>query len=225
LDATSPRIHAVVFDLGGVFFDWNPRYLYQKLISDVEQLEQFLSEICTPEWHRQHDLGRDVVESCKELALRFPEHAELIEAWATRDEEMVAGIFDDSVAILMDLRQRRVPCYALSNMGPEAFAYRLTRYPFLSEFDGLVISGLEGVAKPDEAIYRILLRRFHLEPGQTFFVDDRPENVIAGMRLGFDAYQFTSAAELRQSLVERGLLAARSSLREDQTRDELDGSG
>jgi 2-haloacid dehalogenase len=128
---------------------------------------------------------------------------------------MVAGIFDDSVAILADLRQRKVPCYALSNMGPEAFAYRRTRYSFLSEFDGFVISGLEGVAKPDEAIYRLLLRRFHLEPGKTFFVDDRQENVAATTRLRFDAYQFTSAAELRQRLVERGLLAIRSLLRDD----------
>lgn len=209
MDATNsdaPTTDAVVFDLGGVFFDWDPRHLYRKLIQDEEQLEWFLSEICTPEWHAEQDLGRNTVESCNDLATRHPEYADLIGAWALRGEEMIAGLFHESIAILTELRRQEVPCYALSNMEPETFVHRRTRYPFLSEFDGFVISGFEGVAKPDEAIFRVLLQRFGLDPGRTLLFDDRQVNVDAGLRLGFDAYRFTSPAALRARLVERGLL-------------------
>jgi 2-haloacid dehalogenase len=203
-------VDAVVFDLGGVLIDWDPRYLYRQLIADPAEMESFLAQVCTSGWHRAHDLGDDTTESCRRLAALHPGQAEMIMAWAERGEEMVAGQFDATVAVLSDLRAAGIRCYALSNMEPDAFAIRLARFPFMQWFDGHVISGLEGVAKPDPRIFEILLKRHDLKPQATVFIDDMPANVEAASALGIVALRYTSADLLRQELHALGLLPRRS---------------
>lgn len=191
---------AVVFDLGGVLIDWNPRYLYRQLFADPAEMESFLARVCTGDWHRAHDLGDDTTESCRRLAAQHPGQEEMIMAWAERGEEMVAGQFDAAVAVLAELKAAGVRCYALSNMEPDTFAIRRARFPFMDWFDGLVISGIEGVAKPDPRIFEILLRRHGLEPRATIFIDDAPANVEAASGLGMVAVQYTSAGRLGRDL-------------------------
>src|SRR5947199_6094016 len=118
-------IEAVVFDIGGVLLDWNPRYLYRELFDDEQEMERFLSKICTPEWHEAHDRGRSFEVSCAELASAHPEYAEMIHAWGRRSEEMVAGPIEETVEILRRLKAAGVPCYALTNMETETFPLRV----------------------------------------------------------------------------------------------------
>ncbi len=197
---------AVVFDLGGVLIDWDPRYLYRRLFADPAEMESFLARICTSEWHRAHDLGADIAESCRRLAALHPGYATQIMAWAERGEEMVAGQFDAAVTVLSDLKAAGIRCYALSNMEPGLFTIRRARFPFLEWFDGHVISGIEGVAKPDRRIFEILLRRHGLEPRATVFTDDSAANVEAARELGIVAMRYTSAGRLRQDLRAQRLL-------------------
>lgn len=196
---------AVVFDLGGVLLDWDPRHLYRQLFDDPVQMDDFLERICTAEWHRQHDLGTPTLASCQELALRHPEHAGLIMAWAERGEEMVAGPIHETVELLAELQAARVPCYALSNMEAETFPLRRDRFPFLQTFDGCVISGFERVAKPQREIFDILLSRHELDAARTVFIDDSPRNIAAARRLGVTAIHFTGAGPLRAELRALGL--------------------
>ena len=201
---------AVVFDLGGVLLDWDPRYLYRKLFDgDEAAMERFLAQVCTPSWHAAHDLGYSIFQACSELAARYPAQAELIRAWGQRSEEMVAGPIAGTVAILADLKRRGIACYALSNMEAETFPLRLRRFGFLRWFDGHVISGLEGMAKPDPRIYRLLLDRFRLAAGDSMFSDVRADTVAAARAVGICAVQFESAQVLRAQLESSGLLAAR----------------
>ena len=198
-------ITSVVFDIGGVLIDWNPRHLYRQLISDQDELDYFLSQICTPEWHLAHDQGVDTEQSCRELALIHPQYTDLIMAWAHRGEDMIAGLLDDTIAVLSELRSAGVRCYALSNMEPDTFIKRRRRFSFFGLLDGCVISGHEGVAKPDRAIYEILLSRYGLEPAATVFIDDNQANVAAAAKLGVVAVKFTTAAQLRKVLMDLGL--------------------
>ena len=199
-------VDAVVFDLGGVLIDWNPRHLYRQLFDDEAAMEDFLANICTLEWHVAHDLGQSTEESCAELALAHPEHASMIWAWAERTEDMIAGPIDDSVEILADLKAAGVPLYVLSNMEAETFPRRLERFDFLRWFDGHVISGLEGVVKPDPTIFRRLLRRFDLQPSRTLFIDDSAANVDAAAEIGINAVRFESSRQVRAHLGDAGLL-------------------
>jgi 2-haloacid dehalogenase len=144
----SGRITAVVFDLGGVLIDWNPRHLYRHLFTDAAEMEDFLARICTDDWHRAHDLGADIKESCQRLARLHPEYRDMIMAWAERGEEMAAGQFDEAVDVLSGLKAAGMRCYALSNMEHEVFPIRYARFAFMNWFDGHVISGIEGSPNP-----------------------------------------------------------------------------
>jgi 2-haloacid dehalogenase len=197
---------AVVFDLGGVLIDWNPRHLYRKLLADEAAVEEFLATVCTPEWNAELDRGRPFAEAVAELVERHPEHAAAIAAYHERWPEMVAGDFPDTVAVLAELRAAGVPLYALTNWSAETFALTRPRFEFLEWFDGLLVSGEERVTKPDPAIFQLLLDRFGLDPEATVFVDDAPANVAAARRLGIDAIRFTGPDELRWELAARGLL-------------------
>jgi 2-haloacid dehalogenase len=203
----SAPIEAVVFDIGGVLLDWNPRYLYRKLFDDEDAMNRFLEDVCTLDWHAAHDLGTPFEVSCAQLAAAHPEQAELIWAWGRRSEEMVAGPIAGSVEILRALRQRGVRCYALTNMEAETYPKRLRRYDFLGWFDGTVVSSAEGVAKPDAEIFRRLLRRFDLAAETTLLVDDSGPNVAAAAGLGMQVVRFQSPAQLRRYLENVGLLA------------------
>jgi 2-haloacid dehalogenase len=198
-----PQIQAVVFDLGGVLIDWDPRYVYRQLFDDPAEMENFLATVCTADWHRAHDLGADITQSCESLARRHPGYRDMIMAWAERGEEMAAGQLDETVAILDEIKAAGMPCYALSNMEPEAFVTRRKRFSFMEWFDGHVISGLEGVAKPDRRIFEILLERHGLRPQLTVFIDDVARNVDAASEVGLRALRFRDADQLRQDL--RGL--------------------
>ena len=198
-------ISTVVFDIGGVLLDWDPRYVYRQLFADPAELERFLATICTRDWHLANDLGADTEQSCRELAQAHPEYAAEIMAWSRRSEEMIAGVFDDTADVLTELTAAGVPCFALSNMEPDKYELRRAKYAFFGEFSGCVISGLEGVTKPDRKIFEILLSRYGLEPAATVFIDDQPANVATATELGVVALRFTTAAQLRYDLHNLGL--------------------
>jgi 2-haloacid dehalogenase len=197
---------AVVFDLGGVLIDWDPRHLYRKLLADEAAVEEFLATVCTPEWNAELDRGRPFAEGVAQLVERHPEHAAAIAAYHERWPEMVAGDIPGTVEVLAELRAAGVPLYALTNWSAETFAITRGRFEFLEWFDGLLVSGEERVTKPDPAIFQLLLDRFGLDPTATVFVDDSEANVAAARRLGFDAIRFTGHEELRRELVARRLL-------------------
>ena len=207
------HIDAVVFDLGGVLLDWDPRNLYRKLFADEERMEFFLREVCTPQWHDAHDRGVPTAASCAELATRYPEWASLIAAWAERGEEMVAGPIEASVDVLRDLEASGLPRYALTNMEAETYPLRLQRFEFLGWFDGTVVSGLEGIAKPDPEIFLRLLDLFGLTGSRTLMIDDRLENLVVAEQLGMPTIHFHSSHQLRDRLESLWLLRPRTGRR------------
>jgi 2-haloacid dehalogenase len=205
--AGSIPIQAVVFDIGGVLLDWDPRHLYRKLFDDESAMERFLSEVCTLEWHAAHDLGVPFATSCAALAVRHPEHADMIWAWGSRSEEMVMGPISGTVEILRRLRQQGLRCYALTNMETETYPRRRERYEFMSWFDGTVVSSSEGIAKPDPEIFHRMLGRFGLDAATTLLVDDSAANVAAAIAVGMQALRFESPEQLRRRLTDAKVLS------------------
>jgi len=202
-------VTAVVFDIGGVLLDWNPRHLYRGLFDgDEDAMEHFLATVCTPEWNAHNDRGRPLAEGVALLSAEHPDQAELIEAFAARWPETVAGPIEGSVQVLAELVENGTPVYALSNWSAETFGQARTRYEFLGWFDGMVISGHEGVIKPEPRIFEILCERWGLQPASTVFVDDTEVNVEAAHALGFQAIRFHDPPGLRAALVEAGVLPA-----------------
>ena len=197
----------VVFDLGGVLIDWDPRHLYRKLFAgDEAAMEHFLATVCTREWHRHHDAGRSFAEGARILKDRHPDKAELIDAFGARQDEMLAGPIAGTVEILQELRDRGTPLYALSNWPAEGFPLARRRFDFLGWFHGIVISGEIGAIKPQPRIYEALIERFAIDPRSAIFIDDSEANAAAARSFGIHAVHFTNPAALRVELVALGLL-------------------
>ena len=199
-------VETVVFDIGNVLVDWNPRYLYRKVFADEEEMERFLDTVATFEWHREQDRGRSSEEAIALLVSQHPEYAREIEAYYGRWEEMFDGPIEGSVRLLGELHERGYPLYALTNWSAETFPLARTWYRFLELFDEIVVSGELGMIKPDPEIYGVLVERTGLNPATSVFIDDSATNVRAAEALGFKGVLFEGADSLRDDLTSLGLL-------------------
>lgn len=201
-------VDAVIFDLGGVLIDWNPRHLYRKLFDDAAEMEAFLSEVCAPEWNLEQDRGRPWAQAIAELSSVHPTKAELIAAYRARWPEMLKGPIAGTVAILQALHAAGVPLYALTNWSAETYPIAEELYGFLGLFRGVVVSGRIGLIKPDAAIYSHTIARFGVEPGRTAFIDDSAKNVAGAEAAGLKALHFTGPETLARDLAGLGLPVA-----------------
>jgi 2-haloacid dehalogenase len=196
-----------IFDLGGVLFDWDPRYLYRKLFNgDESAVEHFLTNICTPDWNEQQDAGRTFAEGCNALKTIHPRHASMIDAWFERYDEMLAGEIPGSVAVLSELRSNGTPLYALSNWSTETFPFAQRRFECLKWFRAVMLSGDVRLVKPDPRIFDLFLKTHAVDPARAVYIDDRRDNVDSAASFGLHAIQFKNAPALRAELAELGLV-------------------
>jgi len=199
-------VEAVVFDVGRVLFQWDLRHLYAPLIEDPAELDWFLGNVVTERWHFQHDEGRGVAEMLAERQAEFPDHAHLVEAWATRFNDSIPGPVPGSLELVEELHGRGVPLYAITNFGAEFWAGFRPLHPVFECFRDVVVSGQEKIAKPDPRIYRIAEARFGHAPGAMLFVDDNAANIAAVQACGWQGHLFTDAQRLAEDLRARGLV-------------------
>jgi 2-haloacid dehalogenase len=202
-------VSTVIFDLGGVLIDWDPRHLYRKLFVDDEPgMERFLAEVTTAAWNLSLDAGKPFAEAVAELIAKHPAERARIEAYHGRWIEMISGPIRGTVEILEDLAGRGVPLYAITNWASETFEIvrRDPAYAFLDLFREIYVSGELGMVKPEPAIFRHALARIGAEPGACLFVDDNARNVEAAAALGLAAHRFTTPEALATDLRDLGLL-------------------
>jgi len=198
-------INYVVFDLGGVLVDWDPRYLYRKIFDSEDEVEAFLRDICNSDWIIQSDAGRPLDDCIADLASEYPEHAWAIRNYRDRWQEMVGGAIEGTVEILRDLKSRDVPLYVLSNWSRDTWPFAVEQFEFLKIFDGLVVSGYEGVAKPEAKIFH-RLNDHGVRLDRAVFIDDREDNIAAAEALGMTGIHFTGPDDLAMRLAELRLL-------------------
>ena len=206
---TAPSV--AVFDMGGVLIDWNPRYLYRKLIADPEEMERFLATVTTTPWHNLQDAGADCAEATRRLKAKHPGREALIDAFYGRFDEMMERAFPEMVALVERLHREGTPLYLLSNApdlvdtwvrGPAR-----TRHPFFGHFRDYVVSGVVKCLKPDAAIYDIVCRTGGFQPGEAVLIDDNLPNIEGARAFGMHAVHHRSAAETVEALRELGLPA------------------
>ena len=196
----------LLWDFGNVIVRWNPRTLYEKIISDPVERDRFLADVCTMAWHTPTDCGVTFADNCAALAARHPHHEAEIWAWHLRWNEMFSGPIPETEAAIEALHARGVRQYGLSNISHETLDSTLAMSPAFGRLAGVVASGREGVMKPDPAIYRLCCERFGHAPGDFLFVDDSARNIEAARDLGFDTHHFTDPAALAPALAARGLI-------------------
>jgi 2-haloacid dehalogenase len=195
----------IVFDLGAVLIDWNPRHLYRKLFDDEAEMEAFLEHVCTPEWNAEQDRGRSWAEAVALLSAKHPAHKPLIEAYRDRWEEMLAGPIHGTVDMLERVKNDGHEIHALTNWSAETFPIARARYGFLEWFETILVSGEEGMKKPDPAIFHLLLERIGHPAERCIFIDDSVKNFEAASNLGFDSILFEGPDRLKDALIARGI--------------------
>ncbi len=191
---------AVVFDVGHVLYDWDPRFLYAKLIPDAERLDWFLSHVVTRAWHFQHDRGRPFAETSAELIAQYPAERELIALYGPRWLETIPGPMPGTHALVEALAASGVPIFGITNFSGEFWAMFRPTAPLFDHFRDIVVSGDEKLMKPDPAIYALARRRFGLSDGEALFIDDNVANVEGARAAGWHAHHFTGAERLADAL-------------------------
>jgi 2-haloacid dehalogenase len=201
------QFDTIIFDLGGVLVDWNPEYLYSKIFADEAEMRYFLSEICTNAWNLEQDRGRPLAEATQLLVDQFPHYKTQIEAYYGRWAEMLSGSIQETVVILEELLAKpNLKVYALTNWSDQTWPRALELFDFLHKFEGVLVSGIEKLIKPDPAIYELILSRYQIERSTALFIDDNLGNVEGSWAVGLPAVRFESSAQLRAFLVEKGIL-------------------
>jgi len=195
-----------VFDLGNVFVEWDPMLLYRKLFATEEEAQWFNDNICTKDWNLEFDAGDNFAEGTAKLITRFPKYWREIQAFDLRWKETVGPFIQGTIDIHDELIAADVPTFAITNFSREKWIGCLGEWPFLEKFDGVIVSGIEGVVKPDPRIFRIFCERYALAPESCVFMDDSPINVEAARRHGMKAIHFTGDTKaLRKELIALGL--------------------
>lgn len=210
MTARGDGVETVVFDLGGVLVDWDPRYLYRKIFATEEEVEDFLMTVATFEWHAEQDRGRTTEEATTLLISQHPRYEREIRAYYGRWDETFGGPIPGAVEVLREVRDTGLPLYALTNWSAETFPPARRQYDFLGWFDEIIVSGEERVSKPDREIYDVLIERTSLDPTTTVFIDDSLPNALAAEELGFTAIAFQDSAKLRKELLQLEVLSATS---------------
>ena len=200
--ATTPT--AVVFDLGGVLIRWDPRHLYRQLMPE-DEVDAFLDEVGFGAWNHEQDSGGLWGPAVEEHAALFPHRRALLAAYPARFPDSLDGPVEGTVAILEQLHAAGTRLVALTNWSAELFPQALDRFDFLRLFDDIVVSGAEGVAKPDPRVFAVLRERVGRPLERCVFVDDSPANVAAAAEAGLDAVLFDGRTPLRPQLRERRL--------------------
>lgn len=201
-----PSIDTVIFDLGAVLIDWNPRYLYRKIFKTETEIEWFLQNICTSEWNDQQDAGRSFEEATRELVEKFPAYQIPIEAWYGRWQETINGSISGTVEILREIREsKKYRLYALTNWSAETFPWALSNFEFLHWFEGIVVSGVEKSRKPFPEFYQVLFDRYKVDPRKALFIDDNPANIKGGNHVGLHTIHFVSPDQLRAELLHHSI--------------------
>lgn len=200
-----PHIDAILFDLGNVLIRWDPRLHYRDRFETADAMEAWLAEVAPTSWNHEMDLGKPFAQAIAERTVLYPEHAVLLAEWRSHWERMLGGAIDGSVQLLADLRREGYRVAALSNWSAETYPRAQARFAFLGWFEHVVLSGVEGVAKPDPVAYELALARTGFEAARTVFIDDNQANVDAARAVGLHALRFTSPEQCRDDLRHLGV--------------------
>jgi len=186
-----------LFDLGGVFFDWDPKNFFKDKFDNQSEMNFFLDNICNNDWNLQQDKGRLIIDAENDLITKFPNYEEKIKMYYPNHRKMIKGIFHESIELLYELKKKNYSCYILSNWSSETFEGMTEEYNFLKDFDGMIISGDIKLVKPDKKIFELAIEKFNLTPNDTIFIDDRIENINAAQNLNFKTVHLTDPQRIK----------------------------
>lgn len=192
----------IVFDLGGVVFNWQPDAIIRSIFEDTDTQNLVRKKIFDhSDWVELDRGGIGLEQAIDRGAARTGLPAEDIERLLGAVPRFLTPI-EETVELIHELSSTRNRLFVLSNMHLASIAYLEQRHTFWDVFDGIVISSRIKMVKPEIQIYEHLLNRYQLKPGDTVFIDDLQENLAAASSIGIQAIRFTNSAKCRRALAD-----------------------
>ena len=198
-------IKNIIFDFGGVLIDWNPRYFYKDVFSDIKEMEYFLSDVWSPQWNMKHDAGFSFSEITHELQELHPKYRNEIEMYQQNWQKMIKGEISENTELLNTLKSK-YRLFGLTNWSAEAFPVIYPKYEFFKVFEGIVVSGEEKLVKPGKEIYQLLMNRYGLLANESLFIDDSLKNIETANELGFSTIHINGTQNLKELLISMGII-------------------
>ena len=189
------KIKNVIFDLGAVMFDWNPKSIAENFTSDVELQERIQSQL----YYHQDWIDFDCALITEEQATQRA--AERLDISLLESEKLFQqtkeslSLITETLDVLKRVKDKNLKAYCLSNISPELFSYVFERHDLFELFDGIVTSGEEKIGKPNRRIFEILLTRYDLDPQQCLFIDDSFANTSTAINLGITSITFKGSID------------------------------
>ena len=199
----NPPAMNLIFDFGNVLVRWEPEKVYIPYFGgDEAKYWYFWRHVCDATFRNRIDAGESQQQCIAEQQQHYPEYAEAIEMYFSRWEDALPGEMPGMRELLLELKDDpRYNIYGLTNWSMETFPSARARFPILQLIDNYVVSGNEGMVKPDLAIFQLLFNRFGLNPEECLFIDDNPANIEGARRAGMKGIVFNGAEELRRHLL------------------------
>lgn len=190
----------LLFDFGNVLVNWDVHRIFEPFFPATGAIDSFLAEINYVEWNQRLDAGLPFAEGVAERTQKFPQYAQIIQAYDTDWRKGVEGPIHGTVEILRRLKQAGYPLYVISNFSAEKFPHMREEYSWVSLFDDVILSGEHHLIKPDPAFYQVALRRIGRSAQECLFIDDHLPNIESARELGIPSIHFQSPAQLEKEL-------------------------
>jgi len=198
------RVAGVIWDLGNVLIDWDPRAAVAAGLGAAEA-DRFFEGFDFDTWNHACDAGLPWAEALARLERDHPEWLAHGRAYFDHFPASMVGEHAGTVALVRELHAAGVPQVGLTNFSADLWPHAPAMFDFLGLLDDVVVSGAEGVAKPDPEIYRRAAARCGLPPDSLVVVDDKRVNVVGAEALGMRGLVFADADRLRLDLRTLGL--------------------
>ncbi len=192
----------IALDVGKVLVGYDPKVMFQELSKRCGReiglpLPIDLDELFFPVYVGTQSWG-DILHVLNSTLGFFLKSQEWRELWCRIFTGEVPGMREALAELKSEFR-----LVALSNTEEVHWTFILQKYPILKLLDGWIVSYTEGVAKPDPAIYEVVVERYCYGRLPVFYTDDTPRYVEAARRLGWEAEVFTDAAHFKEGIRKR----------------------
>ena len=191
----------IIFDFGNVLVQWHPELVYGEYFGDEAKAWWFLRHVADMDFRQRIDAGESNAKCIAEQQARFPEYSEAIALYHSKWREMLTDEVPGMREMLCQLSAANYQLYGLTNWSMETFPEAREHFGILQMIDRYVVSGAEGLVKPDPRLFQVLLDRYSLKAEECIFVDDNPDNVAAARKMGMRGIVFTNAENLRKEFV------------------------
>lgn len=195
----------IILDVGKVLVEWDPDMAFRRLGFEGETLRAVKeATVASPDWNEFDRCALSYEDMLAKFISNAPEYEKEIRlVWD--NVGLPISRYDYSIPWIRRMKQKGYKVYILSNYSKWTYENTMEALSFLEDVDGALFSFQVQQIKPEQEIYQSLLDKYHLQPQESVFIDDRQENIDAAVKQGIHGIRFTTYEETLRELEQYGI--------------------